>query len=122
MNDSQTILIVNKNQKNIELPEEFLIKHGFNTKSATEIEDIEKAELGCGCINLALVDITGFNSAIWEKLKELQKSGIPFIVISPKQVRDIRLEAESMKAGARAVLLKPLTPNYLIGLVKELLS
>lgn len=116
------IFVLNINKKNAELLCQFLNKNGYSTASSTSLEDFENIITGEEKISLCLVDITGFGREIWEKVKKLHERNIPFIVICPKQIRDMRLQAEGMKAGARAILEKPLSQEHLLGLIREMLS
>lgn len=116
------ILVVSINKKNTELLCQFLSREGYSTVSSTSLEEFEASIMKDEKISLCLVDVTGFGKEIWDKVKKLQERNIPFIVIFPKQIHDLRLQAEGMKAGARAVIEKPLSQEHLLGLIREMLS
>lgn len=116
------ILVVCINKKNAELLCQFLNREGYSTASSTCIEDLESQIREGEKISLGLVDVTGFGTEIWEKIKKLQERNIPFIIIFPRQVHDMMKQAEGMKTGARAVLEKPLSQRHLLELIRDMLS
>ncbi|RME66291.1 MAG: hypothetical protein D6778_04965 [Nitrospirae bacterium] len=122
MQNKHLILVVNINKKNAEILSDFLGRYGFESIVATSIEELEGAINDNSEISLALVDITGFGKEIWDRMKGLQDKDIPFLIIYPKQIKSIKLETEGIKAGAKAVLSKPLSSEYLIRFIKEMLS
>lgn len=67
---------------------------------------------------MALVDIAGFDQRIWERCERMRDERVPFLVIYPQQRAAI--QAESLRHGARGVLVKPLVQRELLGLMKLL--
>ena len=75
---------------------------------------------GLGRYGLALVDIAGFDRAIWERCEGLRHHKIPFLVLSPRQ--SAAIQQASLTHGARGVLIKPLVVRELLGLIRSLLE
>lgn len=71
-------------------------------------------------INLGLIDITGFDSSIWEWCEQLKNQQIPFLIVSPRQSTVI--QQQSLVAGASSILIKPLVIKQLFTLIKSLLE
>ncbi len=114
------LLIVSTNQRNLELLVLYLEKAGYSCRTAATLEEID-AELSLRQKpRLALVDITGFNAAIWERCERMRDALIPILVISPRQTSSLQLE--SISHGARGLLIKPLVINELIALVHNLVE
>lgn len=120
MNVQPILLTVGTNRCNLELLAEFLGKEGYRTLSAVNLEEFEQVLNGTQKINLALVDISGFERGIWEWCERLREKDIPLLVLSPKQ--SAAIQQESLAHGAQGVLVKPLVVRELIGLVSKLLE
>lgn len=112
------ILLVNKNPKNLELLANFFNKNQIESLLASDYPTLDK--LIREEFALALLDITGFDVNIWNYCKKLQEKNIPFLIISAKVSND--LTQTSIKEGAKGVLLKPLSPQKLLSLVKEFVA
>ena len=61
------VLLVNRNRHNLALLVRYIEREGYQTLSALNLEAFDKALEETKQIALALVDVTGFNSAIWER-------------------------------------------------------
>jgi DNA-binding response OmpR family regulator len=114
------ILLIDRNTRNLELLAEFLQKQGYNTLPLNDLSLFEHSIAGAEGVVLALVDISGFDRAIWDYCQILSDRNIPFIVISPRQVAEIRQEGRSH--GAQDVLLKPLIAQELTLLIHNLIG
>jgi DNA-binding response OmpR family regulator len=114
------ILAVDRNHRNLELLSQFLEREGYQTRPAATLEEFDQALAEANGIGLALVDIAGFDRAIWERCEELRHHKIPFLVISPKQ--SAAIQQASLTHGARGVLIKPLVVRELLGLIRSLLE
>jgi len=97
------ILAVDRNHRNLELLSQFLGREGYQTRPAA-----------------TLVDIAGFDRAIWERCEGLRHHKIPFLVLSPRQ--SAAVQQASLTHGARGVLIKPLVVRELLGLIHSLLE
>lgn len=113
------ILTVDRNQRNLELLGQVLAQNGYETRVAGDLPAFAQA-LAAGGIDLALVDIAGFDRRIWDFCERLRDEGTPFLVLSPRQAA--ALEEQSVAHGARGMLVKPLAVNELLRLVARLLE
>lgn len=113
------ILAVDRNKRNLELLGKVLGEHGYATRGANDLQEFARA-LADDHIELALVDIAGFDRRIWEFCERLRDRGTPFLVLSPRQAA--ALEQESVTHGARGMLVKPLTVQQLLRLIERLLE
>jgi DNA-binding response OmpR family regulator len=114
------ILAVDRNHRNLELLSQFLEREGYQTRPAATLEEFDQALAEANGIGLALVDIAGFDRAIWERCEELRHHKIPFLVLSPRQ--SAAIQQASLTHGARGVLIKPLVVRELLGLIRSLLE
>lgn len=120
MTAQRFLLTVGTNKRNLELLAEFLGKEGYLTLAVASLEEFDHVLDKSQEISLALVDISGFDSHIWERCDHLREKDIPLLVISPKH--SAAIQQESIGRGARGVLVKPLAVRELIGLVNTLLE
>lgn len=113
------VLLLNKNRKNLEILSDFLKKHNFESYLAHDYETL-KGFIEKGDFELALIDISGFDTRIWDYTKALQDKGIPFVLISTatKGKDDTQLVGK----GAGAILAKPLSPKRLIEVIDALIG
>lgn len=102
--------IVERNRKNLELMVKFFGKNGHSTISATRFEEFERLRDA----DVVFIDIAGFDSRIWDLCEELREKEIPFVLIYPKRVEKVDAK------GAEAVLFKPLSPEKILGILREL--
>ncbi len=114
------ILLVSMNQRNLQLLAEYLGKEGYLTATARSLEEFDQLLAGENNVEMALVDITGFDQGIWQRCEQLRGRGQPFLVISPTQ--SVAIQRASLSHGARGVMIKPLVVKELMGLVKGLLD
>lgn len=120
MSAKPVILAVNHNRRNLELLAQFLGKDGFDVLGAATIEEFAQTLQGTASIQLALVDITDFDSKIWKQCEQLREKDIPLLIISPRQ--SAALQQESIASGAHGVLVKPLVTRELSDLIWRLLE
>jgi len=114
------VLAVDHNPRNQQLLQQLLGREGYEVRGATSLEQFAQALAGAEEVNLALVDISGFDRRIWDYCERLRDRAIPFLVLSPRHAA--ALEQESVTHGARGVLVKPLAVKEVLGLVKTLLE
>ncbi len=119
MDTSPTILALNRNPRNLELLTQFLGKRGLLVVGVTTLEEFARA-VDEKPISVALVDITGFDSTIWEHCERLRARDIPFLILSPRQ--SAALQQEGLARGARGVLVKPLVSEELVRLINSMLK
>ncbi len=112
------ILAVDTNRRNLELLAQVVNKEGFQTIPVNSLEALDQAITEPEGLRLALVDISGFDSSIWERLERLRSLGIPFVVISSRY--SLSLQQTSTEHGARSVMVKPLAVKELLFIIRSL--
>jgi DNA-binding response OmpR family regulator len=123
-NDSNLILTLDHNRRNLELLGQFLGKAGYKTLQIASLEELDQFLASYvtaqETIKLALVDISGFDQRVWERCAHLQTKNIPLLIISPRQ--SAALQQESLVHGARGMLIKPLIVKELLKLIDTLIT
>ncbi|UFS71390.1 response regulator [Geomonas sp. RF6] len=110
------VLIVGSNRRNQDILFNFITSLGYAVSRADSLEDLDAA-LTTGCQSgFALVDITGFDRAIWERCTRLNADDIPLLVISPRQSSEVT--KLGIAHGAQSVLAKPLVMRELADTIR----
>jgi DNA-binding response OmpR family regulator len=120
------VLIVDANRRNVELLTDFLRGHGFATHGLSTLSELDSLLDGAirDHVALALIDLTGLDTAVWDRCKRIHEAGIAFITIA----RSLTTEGErtmrshSATSGAHATLTKPLRKEQLLALVRILIG
>jgi len=112
------ILVVEKNKRNVELLSEFLSKLGFCSVPVSSSDELNKALSSNQIIDVALIDIDGFDETIWNYCKKIREKEIQFLIISPRQRTEI--SSHTFNHGASGVLSKPLVMKDLANLIINL--
>jgi len=115
-----SILVVDRNQRNLELLVQFLGQAGYQVLPARDLDDSDHVLAAHAEISLALINLAGFDRRIWDLCEQVRTEGMPLLVISPKQ--SVAIEMESLAHGARGVLTKPLVVRELLALIQRLLE
>ena len=113
------ILALNHNRRNLELLVEHLGKHGYKTITTYILDEYAALLEEYETIHAALIDITGFDTRIWQCCEQLQIRNIPFIVISHQQSSE--LFQTCLHHGARNLMVKPLVLKELLKVLEGLL-
>lgn len=114
MTEGKEILLVNRNAQNLELLNRVLGEAGYATHETAELEAFDRALAHPERLALALVDITGFDAAIWTRCEHLRENGIPLLLVAPRPSAAVDEAGE--RHGARSVLVKPLAVRALVTL------
>lgn len=120
MSSHRVLLAVDSNRRNLELLTQFLEKAGYSTLQATSLAELGDVLGKRETIDLALVDISGFDRMIWESCEQMKARSIPLLILSPRQSAII--QQESLEHGARGVLVKPLVVKELLALITSLIE
>jgi DNA-binding response OmpR family regulator len=112
------ILAINRNQRNLELLQQFLKKEGYETHCVSTLDELDQILDQKVKFGIALIDISGFDRSIWGYCEKLSQV-LPLLVISPQQTASIR--EESLAHGAQGVLFKPLVLKELAGLIRNMI-
>lgn len=113
------ILAVNRNRRNAELLAQLLDQQGYESLYATSLEEFDQALNRGEHIDLALVDVAGFDQEVWSRCDRLREGAVPFVVISGRGLAGI--ESAGARHGASGTLTKPLAAKELLGLIQGLL-
>lgn len=114
------VLAVDRNHKNLEVLSRVLNERGYQNLTATSFEELDEALEDDQQISLALIDLAGFDEGIWLRCDALRQAGIPFLIISPRNLPSV--QATGTRHGATGVLVKPLAAEELFGLINSLLG
>lgn len=117
----RTILVVDRNPRNLELLMQALAGHGFQTLCAPDLAHFDELLAHPETIELALVDIDGFDAGIWERCQRLRERKVGVLVLVKRRTMPF-VQVESARCGARAVLPKPLSPRQLTQMVQDLME
>lgn len=117
--ETRPILAVDRNPRNLELLMQVLGSKGFSLLPVPDLAQLD-AVLAQACpIGLALVDVDGFDAAIWERCRRLRERNIRVLVLVGRHaIPSVRIE--SARCGAQALLSKPLAPQLLAEMVCSL--
>jgi DNA-binding response OmpR family regulator len=118
--EAPLILAVDCNLHNLALLKQFLDRAGFQTMTAHSLESLTEILANPASIQLALIDISGFDRQIWDHCEQLRSHQIPFMILLPKQSAAIR--QAGLLHGAQGILVKPLVTKELLGLIRNLLE
>jgi DNA-binding response OmpR family regulator len=117
---SGVILTVNRNRRNAELLSRLLDQQGYESLCATTLEEFDRALERAAHIDLALVDVAGFDQEVWSRCDRLRDGAIPFLVISAHGLAGVG--AAGVRHGASGMLVKPLIGQELLALIQGLLK
>jgi DNA-binding response OmpR family regulator len=115
------ILAVSSNPQNLTLLERILGEAGYDVATAASLDVFDQAlDEHKTAIDLALVDITGFDHSIWSRCERLQKMDTPLLLVSSRT--GSTLERAGERYGAASVLVKPLAVKELVNLIGHLVE
>lgn len=110
------LLIVGNNVKNQELLTAFIARLGYSTLRADTLDALTQILDEAQPFRFALVDVTGFDQAIWECCARLHARDIPLLIISPRQ--SVAVRRLSYAHGAQTVMEKPLIMRELADAIR----
>jgi CheY-like chemotaxis protein len=82
-----------------------LHSEGYETAGAASLDELDDFLRKGGKNAAAVIDLSGFDQAIWERCDRLKEAKIPFIVVAPQ--RSPSIQRDSMAHGASGLLVKP---------------
>ena len=106
--------------RNLQLLAEFLGKEGYATLTATSYEAFDHVLAQPQAIAGSLIDIAGFDSAIWSRCEHLRAASIPFLIFLPRQSEAI--QQAGISHGAKGFMVKPLVVKELMGFIRSILE
>ncbi len=114
------ILAVSSNSRNLVLLRQILEEAGYEVVAVASLDEFDRLVLRGQELDLALVDITGFDQAIWSRCEKLRENDVPLLLIGARS--GAALEQVGKKVGAASVLVKPLAVKELVGLIRYLVQ
>lgn len=114
------ILIVDNNRSQAVAFGQSLVSEGYETRVASSLTEAETVLKETEGVKLVLVDISGFDRTFWDQCGKLRSTAIPFLVIAPQ--RSPFVQQESLKCGARGVLVKPISAREMTDHIKGVLA
>lgn len=116
--DAPKVLLVMKQPGNLRITEQVLGGEGVAACGVSDEAGLD-ALLGGGFLpGLALVDVSGFDAAVWRMCATLKARQFPFIVLHRPD--DPGLGSRSLHYGAVSVLQKPVAKSALLQLIQGL--
>lgn len=116
----RTLLLVSRLPRNLHLLAEVLGKEGYATLQATGYEAFDQALARPQALAGSLIDLAGFDEAIWPRCERLRATGIPFLLFLPRQSEAIQQASRSH--GAEGILVKPLVVKELLGVIRSIVG
>ena len=121
MTSQPTILVVDRNRHNLRLLTQILDGNGFRTICVHDLAQFDAAIAQPACLALALVDVDGFDGAIWERCRQLHENQVEVLLVVGRRAIPF-VQAPCAHCGVRAVLAKPLSPKLLARMVRDLIE
>jgi DNA-binding response OmpR family regulator len=118
--EKEVILTTVTDRTQLELLTEQLGKEGYEVVSAVSLPELVAKIKTESKITLAVVDVSTFDQSVWENLEELNRNGIPFIIISPG--RSPSIQRDSLKHGARGLFTRGIQFKDLLEHIHTLLG
>lgn len=115
------VLIVDRNPRNLQLLMQVLDGNGFQTTGVPDLAQFDAVIAQPGSIALALVDVDGFDAAIWERCRQLHERQIEVLLVVERHAIPF-VQVHCAHCGARTVLPKPLSPKVLTRMVRDLIE
>lgn len=119
-NTNKHIFFIDKNRNNVEIFCSTLEKYGYVCYSADNYEMIDEYLDTKPQIDIVLMDITGFDLNIWDRCKKIHSLGIPLLILSARP--NLRLQQDSIKYGASAIIEKPVILKDFIKLINSIID
>ena len=117
--ENKTVWLVATNGANRRHIGRFVRSKGFGVLEIGNTQDFERALSNGASASLALIDLSGFTSAIFEKICRLRELDVPFVLISSREECS-RAQAAGRLHGAAQTLTKPLSKRLLEAILRGL--
>ncbi|GAA0259206.1 response regulator [Haladaptatus pallidirubidus] len=105
MGGSSVVLVLSKNEQNLELLSNLVDQEGCTARLTTTVEEFDAALCEDESIEIAILDMEGFSADLWKRCGYLHEQGAQSVVFTPSTPAHVRREAISR--GVRSILEKP---------------
>lgn len=106
MDVEKRLLIIGSNRNNQDILDAFIKKIGYDTFRADSLEALMDILIEKQGIRLALFDITGFDSRVWQCCRDINRLGIPLFIITSR-LNDV-IKKRCLNFGINTIFQKPL--------------
>lgn len=114
------IAVIDSNRVSLESYGIQLSQGRYRALQVTDLDELDRVLETVPDINLALIDLEGFGSEVWDRCQQLKRARIPFVLLSPH--RSPTVQRDAIQAGARGVFIKPLAPGELVEHVRAVIG
>jgi DNA-binding NtrC family response regulator len=118
--EKEIILTTVTDRAQLDLLSDQMGKEGYDVVSAASLPELVKKISKDNKISLAVVDVSAYDQSVWDDLEELNKNGIPFIIISPG--RSPSMQRDSLKHGASGLFTRGIQFKDLLEHIHTLLA
>ncbi|WP_435157295.1 response regulator [Haladaptatus sp. DFWS20] len=120
MADESLVLVLSKNERNLELLADLVDEEGCEAHIATTVKEFDSVLRADEATEIAVLDTEGFSVDLWKRCEYLHESGVPTVVLTPSTPAHVRREAISR--GVRAILEKPVDTADLRATIRGMLQ
>ena len=100
---------------------QFLTGQGYEIVQCASLERLDQLLDDLERVDLALVDVTGFDATLWNRCDQLRLAGVPFVLVSAAS-QSAAVQQSAFSHGSRGVLAKPLASRSLLELIRSILD
>ncbi len=113
-------LLVDKNPVNTDLLGQALEKNHFSCTAANTYARLDEELENLQEYDIVLMDVAGFDPAIWDRCKKIHFGKTPFLILSVNP--GPALQKYSISSGASGVVKKPVILNELLAIVNSMID
>lgn len=114
------VIVVSSNRGSAEQLSQSLKQQRYDIRIAISLAELDTVVENREKVALVVIDLAGFDQAVWKQCERLQAAKIPFLVITDQ--RSPSVQKESMRYGARGVFTKPIGAKELAEYVRATLG
>ncbi|WP_266080072.1 DNA-binding transcriptional response regulator [Haladaptatus caseinilyticus] len=102
---AETLLVLSKNEQNLELLADLVDEEGCEAHLATTVQQFDTFLRRDDTVKIAVLDTEGFSADLWKRCEYLNENNVSTVVLTPSTPAHVRREAISR--GVRSILEKP---------------
>lgn len=118
--DGPRVLVMDGNERNVNLMRDFLAGEGFYPVAATNVPTGAEIVGNGRDLAFAIVDLDRLGSEVWDQCEQLDDNGVPYLVLSGAESSTIRRKSRS--AGAVRFFQKPIPKRLLLNIIDTTIS